>query len=117
MGADAAGEVIAVGADVQGFAVGDQVAPHFLLSCGRCRNRIAGKENICLNSGVLGVTTWSTYVAFVKVPAQVLDLVAAGRLKPVVFKAFDVGEAGEAHRVMESRNFFGRMLMHPWGNA
>jgi NADPH:quinone reductase-like Zn-dependent oxidoreductase len=48
---------------------------------------------------------------------KVLDLVAAGRLKPVIFKAFDLAEAGEAHRVMESRNFFGRMLMHPWSNA
>ena len=48
---------------------------------------------------------------------KVLDLVAAGRLKPVIFKAFDLEQAGEAHRVMESRNFFGRMLMHPWGNA
>jgi NADPH:quinone reductase-like Zn-dependent oxidoreductase len=48
---------------------------------------------------------------------KVLDLVAAGRLKPVIFKAFELGQAGEAHRIGESRNFFGRMLMHPWGNA
>ena len=45
---------------------------------------------------------------------KVLDLVAAGRLKPVIFKAFDLGR-GAARRtvLMESRNFFGRMLMHP----
>lgn len=286
MGVDSAGEVAAVGAGVQGFAVGDRASPHFLLSCGSCRNCVAGKENICLNAGVLGVTTWGTYAEFVKVPAhnavrlpenisfddavaaqipfatawealievgrlaagetvlvnaagsgvgsagiqiaklagatviattgaddkfaaaralgadavvnyektkvaeavmaltggrgvdlafdmvggarlhdsiavlalggrivsvgahggehvdidmielfrkhislhgcgrstkaivmKVLDLVAAGRLKPVIFKAFDLGQAGEAHRVMESRNFFGRMLMYPWRNA
>ena len=28
-----------------------------------------------------------------------------------------LAEAGEAHRVMESRNFFGRMVMDPWGHA
>jgi NADPH:quinone reductase-like Zn-dependent oxidoreductase len=286
MGVDSAGEVAAVGAGVQGFAIGDRVSPHFLLSCGSCPNCIAGKENICLNAGVLGVTTWGTYAQYVRVPAhnalrlpdnisfddavaaqipfatawealievgrlaagetvlvnaagsgvgsagvqiaklagatviattgsddkfaaaralgadavvnyaktkvrdsvmaitgglgvelaldmvggerlldsiaalahggrvvsvgahggehvdidmielfrkhislhgcgrstkatvmKVLDLVAAGRLKPVIFKAFDLKQAGEAHRVMESRNFFGRMVMHPWGNA
>jgi NADPH:quinone reductase-like Zn-dependent oxidoreductase len=286
MGVDSAGEVAAVGSGVAGFVVGDRVAPHFLLSCGTCRNCIAGKDNICLKAGVLGVTTWGTYAQFVKVGAhnavklpdgiafddavaaqipfatawealievgrlgageavlvnaagsgvgsagiqiarlagarviattgsdekfaaaralgadavinyeksnvgdavmaltdglgvdvafdmvggarlqdciaalaqggrivsvgahggehveidmielfrkhislhgcgrstkaivmKVLELVAAGRLKPVIFRAFDLAQAGEAHRVMESRKFFGRMLMHPWGNA
>jgi NADPH:quinone reductase-like Zn-dependent oxidoreductase len=70
MGVDSAGEVAAVGAGVQGFAVGDRASPHFLLSCGSCRNCVAGKENICLNAGVLGVTTWGTYAEFVKVPAH-----------------------------------------------
>jgi NADPH:quinone reductase-like Zn-dependent oxidoreductase len=286
MGVDSAGEVAAVGPGVEGFAVGDRVSPHFLLSCGACRNCIAGKENICLRVGVLGVTSWGTYAEFVKVPAhnavhvpdnisfddavaaqipfatawealievgrlaagetvlvnaagsgvgsagiqiaklagatviattgaddkfaaaqalgadavinyqktrvgeavmalthglgvdlafdmvggarlhdsiaalalggrivsvgahggehvdidmielfrkhislhgcgrstkaivtKVLELVAAGRLKPVIFRSFDLDEVGEAHRLMESRNFFGRMLMHPRGNA
>jgi NADPH:quinone reductase-like Zn-dependent oxidoreductase len=286
MGVDSAGEVVAVGPGVTGLKVGDRAAPHFLLSCGACRNCIAGKENICLNAGVLGVTTWGTYAQFVRVRAdnavalpdgisyddavagqipfatawealidvgrltagetvlvnaagsgvgsagiqiaklagarviattgsdakfsaaralgadevinyettevgdavaaltgglgvdvaldmvggarlqdcitalalggrivsvgahggehvdldmielfrkhislhgcgrstraivaKVLDLMAAGRLKPVIFKAFPLAEAGEGHRVMESRNFFGRMILHPWGNA
>ena len=70
MGVDAAGEVVAIGSDVDGFAQGDRVAPHFLLSCGTCRNCIAGRENMCLRAGVLGVTTWGTYAQFVKVRAN-----------------------------------------------
>jgi NADPH:quinone reductase-like Zn-dependent oxidoreductase len=70
MGVDAAGEIVAVGPGVDGFAEGDRVAPHFLLTCGVCRYCVAGRENICLHAGVLGVTTWGTYAQFVKVPAR-----------------------------------------------
>jgi len=70
MGVDAAGEVVAVAQGVDGFAEGDRVAPHFLLTCGACRNCVAGRENICLRPGVLGVTTWGTYAQFVKLRAN-----------------------------------------------
>jgi NADPH:quinone reductase-like Zn-dependent oxidoreductase len=70
MGVDAAGDVIAVGPGVDGFVEGDRAAPHFLLTCGTCPNCIAGRENMCLRAGVLGVTTWGTYAQFVKVRAS-----------------------------------------------
>ena len=67
MGVDSAGTVEAVGPGVTGFQPGDRVAPHFLLACGTCRNCLRGRENICLNAGVLGVTTWGTYAQFTRV--------------------------------------------------
>ncbi len=67
MGVDSAGIVEVIGGAVTGFSLGDKVAPHFLLSCGTCRNCVRGKENICLNEGVLGVTTWGTYAQYTKV--------------------------------------------------
>jgi NADPH:quinone reductase-like Zn-dependent oxidoreductase len=36
---------------------------------------------------------------------------AQGKLKPVIHKTFGLDEAPAAHEVMESRNFFGRMVM------
>jgi len=48
--------------------------------------------------------------------AKVLRLVAAGKLKPVIHKTFPLAAAGEAHNVMEGRDFFGRMVLKPWSS-
>ena len=67
MGVDAAGEVAAAGDGVTEWKPGDRVAPHFILSCGTCRNCLAGRENICLRFDILGATVWGTYAEYVKV--------------------------------------------------
>jgi NADPH2:quinone reductase len=46
----------------------------------------------------------------------VQHLMAAGKLRPVVHARFGLAEAAAAHRLMESRAFFGRMIMDPWTN-
>jgi NADPH:quinone reductase-like Zn-dependent oxidoreductase len=70
LGVDAAGEVAKVGDGVHQWKKGDRVAPHFILSCGACKNCLAGKENICLGFDILGATTWGTYAEYVKVGAH-----------------------------------------------
>lgn len=46
--------------------------------------------------------------------SDVMALLAAGKLRPVIHARFPLAEAAAAHRLMESRAFFGRMVMDPW---
>lgn len=42
---------------------------------------------------------------------KVFDLMADGALRPIIHQKFPLAQAGEAHKIMESRNFFGRMIL------
>jgi NADPH:quinone reductase-like Zn-dependent oxidoreductase len=55
IGAEAVGEVVAVGPGVEGWRVGQRAAPYGALTCGRCRACREGRDNLCENvAGVLG---------------------------------------------------------------
>jgi NADPH:quinone reductase-like Zn-dependent oxidoreductase len=42
---------------------------------------------------------------------RILDHVKAGRLKPVVDRVLPLWDAQEAHRVLESREAFGKVVL------
>ena len=44
---------------------------------------------------------------------DVLKLIGERKLKPVIDSAFPLAEAREAQRKMESRDFFGKILLRP----
>jgi NADPH:quinone reductase-like Zn-dependent oxidoreductase len=44
---------------------------------------------------------------------KVMGFVAEGRLKPVIHRTFPLAEAAEAHRVVDSRDIFGKVLLLP----
>jgi NADPH:quinone reductase-like Zn-dependent oxidoreductase len=44
---------------------------------------------------------------------KVLGLVADGKLKPVIHKALPLAQAAEGHRVVGSRDFFGKVILLP----
>jgi len=43
----------------------------------------------------------------------VMDLVAEGRLRPRIHAALPLAEAAEAHRILESREHFGKVVLNP----
>jgi len=55
VGAEAAGEIAAVGAGVTGFKPGDRVVMYGALTCGTCKACREGRDNLCENvKGILG---------------------------------------------------------------
>ncbi|MSV33896.1 MAG: Zn-dependent oxidoreductase [Nitrosarchaeum sp.] len=63
-GSDAAGDVIAVGEDVQNIKVGDKVVSHSNMSCRVCKACTDGREFDCVNRIIWGFQTGPNWGAF-----------------------------------------------------
>jgi NADPH:quinone reductase-like Zn-dependent oxidoreductase len=71
LGADPAGEVVAVGSGVVGFPLGHRVVIYPLLRCGECDMCRSGSgENYCRRYRVIGVHLWGGYAEYIRVPAE-----------------------------------------------
>ena len=77
-GADGAGEIVALGAQVSGWEVGDPVVINANLGCGKCEACLAGKDNLCREWKLLGETTRGTYCETIAVPARQLFKLPTG---------------------------------------
>ncbi len=69
-GADIAGEIAEVAADVPEWTAGTRVMVQPGLACGRCRACLGGRDNYCPRYDVLGYQSAGGYAEFVAVPAQ-----------------------------------------------
>jgi L-iditol 2-dehydrogenase len=82
MGHEAAGMIVEVGAEVEGWAVGDRATFDSTIYCGRCWHCRRGEINLCDHRRVLGVSCdeyrrHGAFAEFVAVPQRVLYRVPA----------------------------------------
>jgi NADPH:quinone reductase-like Zn-dependent oxidoreductase len=70
LGADVAGTVDAIGEGVSGVAVGDEVVVNPGHSCGRCRECLSGRDNLCRWFRLMGEDISGGYCEQIVVPAQ-----------------------------------------------
>ena len=67
-GSDAAGIVEQVGWHVDSFTVGQRVFVSPGLSCWKCDQCLAGRDNLCRSYGLVGAKTHGSYAEYLKVP-------------------------------------------------
>ncbi|MEO8339681.1 MAG: zinc-binding dehydrogenase [Nitrospirota bacterium] len=67
-GSDVAGIVAQIGAQVVSITVGQRVFVSPGISCWRCEQCLAGRDNMCRSYGLVGAMTHGGYAEYVKVP-------------------------------------------------
>jgi NADPH:quinone reductase-like Zn-dependent oxidoreductase len=72
LGAEFAGPVAEVGADVEGIAVGDPVSAYQQFACGSCACCTSWREDLCQRFTVFGTDCWGGYAELVRVPARAI---------------------------------------------
>lgn len=74
-GHELAGEIVAVGADVRGWHVGERVTTPFVLACGACRSCLSGDQQVCERQWQPGFHAWGSFAEFVALPHAAGNLV------------------------------------------
>ena len=85
VGHEYVGEVVAIGSEVKGFAIGDRVSGEGHITCGHCRNCRAGRIHLCRNTIGVGVNRQGAFAEYLvipafnafKIPANISDEMAA----------------------------------------
>jgi len=79
VGHEYCGEIIEIGAEVSGFALGDRVSGEGHITCGHCRNCRAGRRHLCRNTIGVGVNRPGCFAEELVIPA-----VNAFKLPPAI---------------------------------
>ena len=69
VGHEYVGEIVEIGSEVQGFAIGDRVSGEGHITCGYCRNCRAGRRHLCRNTVGVGVNRQGCFAEYLVIPA------------------------------------------------
>ncbi|WP_428087215.1 L-threonine 3-dehydrogenase [Candidatus Thioglobus sp.] len=69
-GHEFAGEIVELGASVTDLRVGDIVSGEGHITCGRCRNCLAGRKHLCPNTFGIGVNRTGCFAEYLAIPAE-----------------------------------------------
>ena len=78
VGHEYVGIIEEVGAEVEGYKVGDRVSGEGHIVCGHCRNCRAGKRHLCPNTRGVGVNRPGSFAEYLSLPASNLFKVPDG---------------------------------------
>ena len=80
MGHEIAGEIVEIGSEVDGWAIGDRVQVIAAIPCGACADCRAGHQTICPNQTSMGYHFDGAFAEFCRVPAAVLTVDGLNRI-------------------------------------
>ncbi len=69
-GHEYAGEIVELGSNVSDLKIGDVVSGEGHITCGRCRNCLAGTIHLCPNTIGVGVNRTGAFAEYLSVPAK-----------------------------------------------
>src|SRR6202161_1866453 len=69
VGHEYVGEIVEMGQEVRGFAIGDRVSGEGHITCGYCRNCRAGRRHLCRNTVGVGVNRPGAFAEYLAIPA------------------------------------------------
>ena len=69
-GHEYAGEIVELGKNVTDLKIGDIVSGEGHITCGRCRNCLAGRIHLCPNTIGVGVNRTGAFAEYVAIPAK-----------------------------------------------
>jgi threonine 3-dehydrogenase len=70
VGHEFTGEIVRLGASVEGLHVGQRVSGEGHITCGHCRNCRGGRRNFCHNHQGVGVTRPGAFAEYLTLPAE-----------------------------------------------
>lgn len=68
IGHEFVGQIVALGSNVHDFKEGDIVSAEGHVVCGRCRNCLAGRRHLCMNTKGIGVNRPGAFAEYISVP-------------------------------------------------
>ena len=73
LGHEFAGDVVEVGANVEGVSVGDRVSVHPGIPCGHCYYCQRGLQNLCVDRPGIGTVLPGAFSEYVKIPKKTIE--------------------------------------------
>ena len=69
IGHEFVGEIAEIGKQVKGYNIGDLVSGEGHIVCGHCRNCLAGRRHLCINTSGVGINQNGAYAEYLVIPA------------------------------------------------
>lgn len=88
IGHEFVGHIVAVGDNIKGYKAGDLVSGEGHIVCGHCRNCLAGRRHLCINTQGVGVNRSGAFAEYLVIPAANVWL-ADPNIDEEVLSAFD----------------------------